>query len=62
MDKILVKSATLQRYSLKLNPSKCIFGIKSRCFPNHLVIKQGIEANLEKVLALQEMSPPQEYP
>lgn len=47
--------STLQRYGLKLNTSKCIFCVKSGKFLGYLVIERGIEANLEKAWALQEM-------
>lgn len=36
--------ANLRNYNLKLNPSKCTFGIKSGWFLWYLVIKWGIEA------------------
>lgn len=31
--------ATLQRYELKLNPNKCIFGVRSEKFLDYLVIE-----------------------
>lgn len=42
---------TLRRYGLKLNPNKCIFGIKSGHFLSYMVTKRGIEVNPEKVQA-----------
>lgn len=47
--------STLQRYGLKLNPGKCIFGVKSGHFLGYIVIERGIESNLKKVQALQNM-------
>lgn len=72
MNDILVKSAraedligdleetfaTLWRYELKLNPSKCIFGIRSRHFLGYFVIEEENETNLEKIRDLQEMRDP----
>ena len=47
---------TLKQYSMKLNPSKCAFGVSSRKFLGFLVSQRGIEANPEKVKAILEMS------
>ncbi|XP_073047725.1 uncharacterized protein [Primulina eburnea] len=72
VDDILVKSknsadliadlretfATLRSYGLKLNPQKCTFGVKSGKFLGYMVTERGIEANPEKVKAIQSMSPP----
>ena len=43
---------------MKLNPSKCAFGVSSRKFLGFIVSKRGIEANPEKVRAILEMSSP----
>lgn len=40
---------TLQKYYMKLNPKKCIFGIRKRRFLGYMVIEWGIEANPEKI-------------
>ncbi|XP_073041970.1 uncharacterized protein [Primulina eburnea] len=72
VDDILVKSksladlitdlretfATLRSYGLKLNPQKCTFGVKSGKFLGYMVTERGIEANPEKVKAIQSMTPP----
>ncbi|XP_050276061.1 uncharacterized protein LOC126718038 [Quercus robur] len=50
---------TLRRYSMKLNPSKCAFGVASGKFLGFMVSHRGIEANPEKIKAIQEMKPPQ---
>lgn len=39
----------LQQYKIKLNPSKCAFGIGSSKFLGLIVSKKGSEANLEKI-------------
>ena len=50
---------TLKRYSMKLNPSKCAFGVASGKFLGFMVSHKGIEANPEKIKAILEMKPPQ---
>lgn len=35
----------LKKYNMKLNPSKCSFGIDSDQFLGFIVTKRGIEAN-----------------
>ena len=49
---------TLRSYSMKLNPSKCAFGVSSRKFLGFMVSQKGIKANPEKVRAILEMSSP----
>ena len=49
---------TLRQYSMKLNPSKCAFGVSSGKFLRFMVSRKGIEANPEKVRAILEMSSP----
>lgn len=41
--------STLRRYSLKLNPSKCLFIMKSDRFLRYIITERGIEVNFEKV-------------
>ena len=36
---------TLQQYNMKLNPSKCAFGVSSGKFLGYMVSHRGIEAN-----------------
>ncbi|XP_027157746.1 uncharacterized protein LOC113759379 [Coffea eugenioides] len=43
---------------MMLNPKKCVFGVISEKFLGYLVSRRGIEANPDKVKAIQEMSPP----
>ena len=47
----------LCHYDIKLNPSKCVFGVSSRKFLGFMVSQQGIEANLDKIQAILEMAP-----
>ena len=49
---------TLRQYHMKLNPSKCAFGVSSGKFLGFIISQRGIEANLEKVRAILEMSSP----
>ena len=48
---------TLCQYRMKLNPSKCVFGVFSGKFLGFMVSQRGIEANLN-IKAVLEMSPP----
>ena len=72
VDDILVKSkeelahlddfretfTTLKQYQMKLNPSKCVFGVASGKFLGFMVSQRGIKANLEKVQAIINMVSP----
>jgi hypothetical protein len=42
----------------KLNPHKCVFGVSAGKLLGFLVSHQGIEANLEKIKAIETMRPP----
>ena len=50
---------TLRRYNMKLNPSKCAFGVASGKFLGFMVSHRGIEANQEKIKVILDMKPPQ---
>ena len=43
---------------MKLNPSKCVFGVTSGKFLRFLVNERGIEANPDKIKALLDMKEP----
>ena len=72
MDDMLVKSkeelahlddlretfTTLKQYQMKLNPSKCVFGIASGKFLGFMVSQRGIESNPEKVQTIINMASP----
>jgi len=49
---------TLREYNMKLNPTKCAFGVSSGNFLGFMVSQRGIEANPEKVRAILEMKAP----
>ena len=51
--------ASLRQADLWLNPEKCVFGVPSGKLLGFLVSHRGIEANPEKVKAIEDMSPPQ---
>ena len=48
----------LQKVGLRLNPDKCIFGIKKGKLYGCLVSARGIEANPKKIAAIVNMKPP----
>ena len=48
---------TLRQYNMKLNPSKCAFGVSSRKFLRFMVLNRGIEANPDKIQAILDMKP-----
>ena len=45
---------------MKLNPSKCAFGVSSGKFLGFMISQRGIEANLDKIQAILEMELPKE--
>ena len=49
---------TLRSYNMKLNPSKCMFGVTAGKFVGFMVSQRGIEVNPEKVRAIMELRPP----
>ena len=49
---------TLKRYNMKLNPSKCAFGVALGKFLGFMVSHRRIKANLEKIKAILDMQPP----
>ena len=58
LDNLKETFATLKQYQMKLNPSKCAFGVASRKFLGFTVSQRGIEANPEKVRAILDMTSP----
>ena len=72
IDDMLVKSTTaklhithlseafqiLRGYNMKLNPSKCAFGVLAEKFLGFIVNNRGIEANPNKIKAVLDMPPP----
>ena len=47
----------LRSYNMKLNPSKCAFGVTTGKFLGFMVSQRGIEANTDKIRAIVEMAP-----
>ena len=50
---------TFRQYHMKLNPSKCAFGVSSGKFLGFMVSHRGIKANPDKIQAILDMKPPQ---
>jgi hypothetical protein len=50
--------ANFRQASLKLNPEKCVFGVKKGKFLGCLVSTKGMEANPRKIEAILRMEPP----
>jgi ribonuclease HI len=50
--------ANLRKVNIKLNPTKCAFGVPSCKLLGFLVSHRGVEANPNKVKAIKEMCPP----
>ena len=48
----------LGRHNLKLNASKCAYGVGLGKFLGFLVTQRGIEANLDQIAAIQGLQPP----
>ena len=49
LDDLKETFTTHRQYQMKLNPSKCVFGVASGKFLGFMVSQRGIEANSEKV-------------
>ena len=47
----------LQRFSVKLNPEKCVFRVPKGKLLGYIMSERGIEANLEKIMAISNMGP-----
>ena len=72
IDDMLVKSTTidlhiahlsevfqiLREYNMKLNPTKCAFGVSTEKFLGFIVNNQGIEANPDKIKVVLYMPSP----
>ena len=55
LDKFLARA---EKYNLRLNPKKCIFGVISEKLLGHIVNQKGIKIDSNKVKAIREMSAP----
>ena len=52
------KLDTLDKYNIKLNPEKCVFGVKAGKFLGFMISHRGIEENPEKIEAILNMKAP----
>ena len=48
----------VRRYNIKLNPSKCAFGVLLGKFLGFMVSQRGIEAKPDKIQAILNIEPP----
>ena len=48
----------LRKFQLKLNPAQCTFGVRFEKLLGFVVSKKGIEIDLDKVRAIQDLPPP----
>jgi hypothetical protein len=58
LDDLRETFANLDRYSIKLNPKKCSFGVPTGQLLGYLISERGIEGNPKKIQALINMQPP----
>jgi hypothetical protein len=49
--------AHLQQFRINLNPEKCIFGVPNGKLLGFIISEWGIEANLEKITAIENLGP-----
>ena len=47
-----------QKYQVRINHSKCVFGASSQTFLGHIISPEGISFLYEKVKGLQDLQPP----
>ena len=50
--------ANLRRINLKLNPEKCVFGVPFGKLLRFFVSQRGIEANPDKIIAIEQIEVP----
>ncbi|KAK1582707.1 hypothetical protein Q3G72_017539 [Acer saccharum] len=48
----------LRHFRMRLNPSKCMFGVQSRKFLEFMVHQRGIDANPDRIKAIVSLLPP----
>jgi hypothetical protein len=51
--------SNLRRYNIKLNPTKCVFGVPSRQLLGFVIYKGGIKGNPEKISTLIKLDKPE---
>jgi hypothetical protein len=57
VDDLRIVFGCLRANGVKLNPKKCVFGVPRGMLLGYIVSQRGIEANPEKVAALERMGP-----
>ena len=57
MDDLRETFDTFRSYNMKLNSSKCAFGVTARKLLGFMVSQRGIKANLDKIRAIIEVAP-----
>jgi hypothetical protein len=57
VDDLRIAFGCLRANGVKLNPEKCVFGVQRGMLLGYIVSQRGIEANPEKVAALERMGP-----
>jgi hypothetical protein len=61
VDDIVIKTMKaddcLRANRVKLNPEKCVFGVPRNMLLGYIVSQRGLEPNLKKVIALDQMGP-----
>ena len=58
LDDLKKTFTTLKQYQMKLNPTKCVFGVALGKFLGFMVSQRGIEVNPKKVQAIINMTSP----
>ena len=58
LDDLKEMFTTLKKHQMRLNPSKCVFGVALGKFLGFMMSQRGIEANPEKVRAIIDMASP----
>ena len=54
---LAVTFVNLQRFNIKLNPKKCVFGVPKGKLLGYIMSERDIEANPEKIMAISNMGP-----
>ena len=49
----------LDEYNMKLNPTKCVFGVPAGKLLGFIVSERGIEANPDKIKAVMDLQKPE---
>jgi hypothetical protein len=57
VDDLHIAFGGLRANGVKLNPEKCVFGVPRGMLLEYIISQRGIEANPEKVAALERMGP-----